>query len=76
MICFRGRALQPAGVRHANPMISLRRRRAARHRGQAMVEYTIMAGLLMASLAVMTLFLQTFKEYGFRILDLLSSEYP
>ncbi len=50
-----------------------------RHRrssGQALVEYAIVAGLLMASLAILTLFLGTFKEYGDRIAALVSSEYP
>ena len=45
-------------------------------RGQAMVEYVIIAGLLMASLGIFTVFFVTFKEYGGRILALVSSEYP
>ena len=45
-------------------------------RGQAMAEYVIIAGLLMASLGILTVFLVTFKEYGGRILALVSSEYP
>ena len=44
--------------------------------GQAMVEYVIIAGLLMACLGILTVFLVTFKEYGGRILALVSSEYP
>ncbi len=44
--------------------------------GQAMVEYIIIAGLLMAALGILTVFLVTFKEYGGRILALVSSEYP
>lgn len=45
-------------------------------RGQAMVEYLVITGILLASLAILTLFLETFKEYGYRILDMVSSDYP
>jgi len=45
-------------------------------RGQAMVEYLVITGILLASLAILTLFLETFKEYGTRILDMVSSDYP
>ena len=45
-------------------------------RGQAMTEYVVIAGLLMASLGMLTFFFVTFKEYGSRILALVSSEYP
>ena len=45
-------------------------------RGQAMAEYVIIAGLLMASLGILTVFFVTFKEYSVRILALVSSEYP
>ena len=45
-------------------------------RGQAMAEYVIIAGLLMASLGILTVFFVTFKEYGGRIFALVSSEYP
>ncbi|MFH1969937.1 MAG: hypothetical protein ABIJ53_06430 [Verrucomicrobiota bacterium] len=45
-------------------------------RGQAMAEYVIIAGLLMASLGILTVLFVTFKEYGGRILALVSSEYP
>ena len=44
--------------------------------GQAMVEYMVAAGMLMAALAILTLFLTTFSEYGTRVLDLMASEYP
>ena len=44
--------------------------------GQAMAEYVIIAGLLMAALGILTVFFVTFKEYGGRILALVSSEYP
>lgn len=45
-------------------------------RGQAMVEYAVIAGMLVASLAILVVFLFSFKEYGGRILDLAGSEYP
>lgn len=41
-----------------------------------MAEYIIIAGLLMASLGILTVFFGTFREYGGRILALVSSEYP
>lgn len=44
--------------------------------GQAMVEYLVMTGILLASLAILTLFLVTFKEYGYRIVDMVASDYP
>ncbi len=45
-------------------------------RGQALVEYLVMTGILLASLAVLALFLVTFKEYGYRILDMVGADYP
>jgi hypothetical protein len=45
-------------------------------RGQTMVEYAVVMGVLLAVVAMAALFLYTFKEYGGRILDLVSSEYP
>ncbi|MEI6808778.1 MAG: hypothetical protein WCN95_08645 [bacterium] len=44
--------------------------------GQATAEYAIVAGMLVASLAILVVFLFTFKEYGGRILDFAGSEYP
>lgn len=44
--------------------------------GQALVEYLVVAGMLLASLAILTLFLTTFKEYGYRILEMVGSDYP
>ena len=48
----------------------------ASRRGQATVEYVIVAGMLIASLAILVVFLYSFKEYGGRVLDLAGSEYP
>lgn len=45
-------------------------------RGQAMTEYVVIAGLLMAALLIMTIFFVTFREYGGRIFALVSSEFP
>ena len=44
--------------------------------GQAMVEYVITTCVLIAMVAIMAVFLYTFKENGGRILDLAASEYP
>ena len=44
--------------------------------GQAMVEYVVVAGTLLASFAVFYLFHGTFKEFGARVLSLMGSEYP
>ena len=51
-------------------------RRQRGRRGQALVEYAVVAGMLLASFAILSLLLLTFKEYGNRILDLVASEYP
>jgi len=44
--------------------------------GQAMVEYVVIAGTLLASFAIFYLFEGTFKEFGTRVLNLIGSEYP
>jgi len=44
--------------------------------GQAMVEYLITAGMLIVAVAILAVFLYTFKEHGGRVLDLVASEYP
>lgn len=44
--------------------------------GQAMTEFVVVAGIMMAVVAIMVLFLGTFREYGTRVLDLVGSEYP
>ena len=41
-----------------------------------MVEYVIAAGVLVTTVAVMAVFLYTFRQYGGRVLDLVASEYP
>jgi hypothetical protein len=44
--------------------------------GQAMVEYAVVLGMLLATLAILAVFLATFSQYGGRVLDLVASEYP
>ena len=44
--------------------------------GQALVEYAVVAGMMLATMAVMALLLYVFKEHGGRVLDLVASEYP
>jgi len=44
--------------------------------GQAMVEYIIVAGVLVASVAVLSVFLYTFREQSGRVLDLVAWDYP
>jgi hypothetical protein len=41
-----------------------------------MMEYLMAAGVLLASVAILAVFLYTFREYGDRILNLAASEYP
>ena len=44
--------------------------------GQAMVEYMVTAVMLIATVAILSVFLYTFKETGGRVLDLVAYEYP
>jgi hypothetical protein len=50
-------------------------RRSGR-RGQAMVEYAIVAGMLVTVWFILVLFLRIFGEYGARILDMVAADYP
>ena len=50
--------------------------RCGRRSGQAMVEYVVVACLLLSAVAIMAVFLYSFREYGGRVLDLAASEYP
>jgi len=54
----------------------IRRLFPASRSGQTIVEYAVIAGMIVTSAAILTLFLSTFKEYGGRIHDLAGSEYP
>ena len=44
--------------------------------GQAMVEYVVVAGMLVLFCTIMAVILFVFREHSNRILDLLSSDYP
>lgn len=41
-----------------------------------MVEFMVVAGMILAAFAILSLFLATFREYGTRALNLVGSEYP
>lgn len=60
----------------SSQVISIMKRSTREKKGQAMVEYAIVAGILLAGLSVVALLLFAFREYGGRILDLVASEYP
>ncbi len=52
---------------------------AHRHRltgGQALVEFMVVMGILLASLAIISLFIRVHRENGIRILNRVASEYP
>ena len=44
--------------------------------GQAMLEYVIVAGILLGAVAVLGVFLYAFKAHGGRVLELVASEFP
>jgi hypothetical protein len=52
------------------------RRSAGSRRGQAATEYVVVAGVLIATIAILVVFLGAFRENGGRILQLAASEYP
>jgi len=60
---------------HHTKSLKVMRARSARS-GQAMVEYVVIAGILLATFAIFYLFQGTFKEFGARVLSLIGSEYP
>jgi predicted RND superfamily exporter protein len=47
-----------------------------RKSGQATTEFVVTAGLLLVTVAMVALFLYTFREYGGRVLNLVAAEYP
>jgi hypothetical protein len=51
-------------------------RRFGNRSGQAMTEYVLTAGILLATVVILALFLYTFKEHSGRVLELAASEYP
>ena len=44
--------------------------------GQTIVEYVIIAGMMIATVAILAVFLYVFREHSGRVLNLLASEYP
>lgn len=50
--------------------------RTAGRAGQAMLEYMLVAGMLLAAVAILAVFLYTFREQSDRVLNLAASEYP
>jgi hypothetical protein len=53
---------------------------SAEHRvsrsGQAMVEYMVVACMLVLAISVLAVFLYAFRENSGRVLDLVASDYP
>ena len=49
---------------------------ADKRSGQAMIEYVIVAAMLMSTIAILAVFLYSFREFGGRVLNLVASEYP
>jgi Flp pilus assembly pilin Flp len=45
-------------------------------RGATMIEYVVIAGIMLALVSVTALVLYAYKEYGVRVLNLVASEYP
>ena len=45
-------------------------------RGQAMVEYVVITAILLATVAILAVFLYAFREQGDRVLELLGYDYP
>jgi len=44
--------------------------------GQAAIEYVVGAVVLVGAVAILAVFLYTYREHGVRVLDLVASEYP
>ena len=80
-VCVKGGKLKRMMIGVKSLGIRLRRNREADRStdgssGQAMLEYVIVAGMLLATVGIMAVFLYSFKEQGGRVLDLAASEYP
>lgn len=54
----------------------MRRGGAGSRRGQTVVEYLIVAGVLLGVLVLLSFLLAALKLNGNRVLDLVASEYP
>ena len=53
---------------------TIRKRRASK--GQAMLEFSIIAAMMLGVVAALFLFLAVFTEWGWRVLRLIGLEYP
>lgn len=53
-----------------------RRRPTGGRSGQTLIEYVIVAGMLLAATSVLAVFLYTFKQSGGRTIELIAYEYP
>ena len=55
---------------------SVLKRRTRGCRGQAMIEYMIVAVMLLALVAIFALMLYALRQHSGRVLELVASEYP
>ena len=44
--------------------------------GQAMIEYVVIAGMLLASVVIFSMFMYAFKQDSGRSMDIVAYEYP
>jgi hypothetical protein len=54
----------------------VRRTKMHQRAGQVMLEYLMAAGILLSCVAILAIFLYTFRSYGDRVLALAAGEYP
>lgn len=47
-----------------------------RRSGQAAIEYLVVAGVLLATVVLISVFLYSFREQSDRVLNIAASEYP
>ncbi len=45
-------------------------------KGQATIEYVIITAIVISMFAILMLFRETFLQYAYRIIDMVSSDYP
>jgi hypothetical protein len=48
----------------------------SRHAGQTMIEYVVIAAMLILMFTLMAVLLYAFRQHSWRVLDLAASEYP
>ena len=76
MLALRAWSMNALNTSHKRRIRRRFRLSAGKREGQAAVEYMIVAGILIASLAILVVFLGGFREYGGRVLEMAASEYP